>query len=185
MMTDDYLKEAHLPGLGSLRELELLETLSQSSIALRGTHDDDVFEPDGFRDDDEDGEKHTLDGLLPPFLKQLHVLCEDLRLEEDDLPMLEDPRAAQLENLTIMTCMKDHWISTLDGEGRERPRTTPIGTAGPGLAERPRPNQAVTRPPPTDLEVGLGYRDYMCMTNPTRMKMTKASMKPRWHRQRS
>lgn len=72
MMTDDYLKNAHLPGLGSLRELEHFETLSLSSIALRGTHNDDVFDSDGFRDDDEDVEKHTLDGLLPPSLKQLH-----------------------------------------------------------------------------------------------------------------
>ena len=84
---DSYMQNAHLPGLGSLKNLTNLETLTLSNIALRGTHNDDQYDPDGFIDrehmwddsgEDEHGssaahgtKKHTLDDLLPESLQEL------------------------------------------------------------------------------------------------------------------
>lgn len=165
MMDDDFLKSAHLPGLGSLKDLEQLETLSLSNIALFGTHNDDEFRPQelGFNDDDDDYqdvEKHTLETLLPDSLKELtgknesgidgdavliltsSVLCEGLRFSTDDRALLDHPRAARLQNMTIKTCMQNHWISTRDGEHRISPST------GRPEAVVTRPYQNVRRPPP-------------------------------------
>lgn len=74
MMGDDFLKSAHLPGLGTLKQLRNLETLSLSRIALFGTHNDDEHNFHAEWNDDEEGlsiEKHTLDTLLPGSLKEL------------------------------------------------------------------------------------------------------------------
>lgn len=49
----------------------------------------------------------------------------------------------QLQNFTIMTCMKDHWISTRDGEDR-----TEASRAAEIERERKRAAWRARRPPP-------------------------------------
>ena len=70
-MSDYYLRHAHLPGLGPSKDLEKLETLTLSTIALYGTHHDDVFDADGDDSPDPDAVHYTLEDLLPASLQKL------------------------------------------------------------------------------------------------------------------
>ena len=71
-MNDEYLQSCHLPGLGSMRSLQHLQSLQVSSIALFGTHRDDSFLPADYSDSDDENEvKHCLEIVTPESLKEL------------------------------------------------------------------------------------------------------------------
>ncbi|EME41906.1 hypothetical protein DOTSEDRAFT_55599 [Dothistroma septosporum NZE10] len=116
-MNDEYLQNCHLPGLGSMRSLQQLQSYHVSNIALFGTHRDDSFVPADFSDSDDENEvKHCLENVLPESLNELSVLCEHQGLEHVDIAILHEAGAERLELLTIMDCQKDEWISRNHGQ---------------------------------------------------------------------
>ena len=154
------LAHEHLSGLGDLRTLTELTSLTITENALRGrigspyradAEDGRQEEEDDEEDEDErdDRDEHqigeetrealpSLSDLLPPSLKHLTLICEDAYIH-DKQELLQDPFVVQLDEFLILNCTKTYWYSKTGGEGgidpaspdQQRRREREVWRAGP------------------------------------------------------
>ncbi|KAK5124478.1 hypothetical protein LTR85_001695 [Meristemomyces frigidus] len=117
---DEYMKRAMLHGLGSLKQLSHLTTLTIPKNALFGTRG----ASEGLDDSDEDSREDyldtkprglTLDVLLPPSLRRLTVICEDKYIKSYETAHLEEPAVQHLDEMTVTDCQKDVWFTKTEG----------------------------------------------------------------------
>ncbi|GIZ41374.1 hypothetical protein CKM354_000468000 [Cercospora kikuchii] len=96
--------------MGSIKSLERLREVTVPSVALFGSA--------GFRPDLsgplENAQVEVLSTLLPPSLRELTLLYEDIYLAGTIRLLPLDPMIARLDDFVLYNCQKDRWI-TKDG----------------------------------------------------------------------
>ncbi|KAK4545141.1 hypothetical protein LTR36_003692 [Oleoguttula mirabilis] len=122
---DDNVKSARLRGLGRLIELSHLTTLTLSKNALFGTRgsfagyrasdasESDLEQKFGALDTEPSGRK--LDAILPQSLRELTIICEDKYIGPWEVGLLDGPAVQHLDEMTIIDCQKDGWITKMEG----------------------------------------------------------------------